>query len=127
MVRPDVPVFRRAVVGRLGLLHPFPGVVDSHPDAASLSDADLDVVRRACLDTVDAIPEDLRGLQARQVWAAGKLAVREPRPADAVLAHPDPAWAAFLGLPASVALEGRWVRLRAAAAPCTPDEGLSAA
>jgi hypothetical protein len=127
LAHPDVPVFPQAAVGHLGLRLPCRGAADSHPDAESWLDADRDAVRRACLDTVDAIPEDLRGLQARQVWAAGKLAVREPRPADAVLAHPDPAWAAFLGLPASVALEGRWVRLRAAAALCTPDEALSGA
>lgn len=86
-----MPVFRRAVVGRLGLLHPFPGVVDSHPDAASLSDADLDVVRRACLDMVDAIPEVRRGLPVQMDEAVGKLAAREPRPADAVPDHPGPA------------------------------------
>jgi hypothetical protein len=127
LAHPDVPVFPQAAVGRLGLRLPCRGVADSHPDAESLLDAVHGAVRRVFLDMVDAILEDLRGLQVRLVWAAGKLAVREPRPADAVRARPDPAWAAFLGLPASVALEGRWVRLRAAAAPCTPDEGLSAA
>ena len=127
MAHPDVPVFPQAAVGHLGLRLPCRGVADSHPDAESWLDADRDAVRRACLDTVDAIPEDLRGLQVRLVWAAGKLAGRAPRLADAVPARPDPAWAAFLGLPASVGLEVRWVRLRAAAALCIPDEALSAA
>ena len=124
MAHPDVPVFLQAAVGHLGLRLPFQGVADSHPDAESWLDADLCVVHQACPDMGGAIPEVRRGLMDE---AAGKLAVREPRPADAVLAHPDPAWAAFLGLPASVALEGRWVRLRAAAALCTPDEALSGA
>jgi hypothetical protein len=122
-----VPVFPQAAVGHLGLRLPCRGVADSRPDAESWLDADRDAVRRACLDTVDAIPEDLRGLQARQVWAAGKLAVREPRPADAVRARPDPAWVAFLALPASAVLEGRLVQRRAVAALCTPDEALSGA
>ena len=82
--RPDVPVFPLAAVGRLGLLHPFPGVADSHPDAVSLLDADHDAVRRVCLDTVDAIPEDRRGLPVQMDEAAGKLAARELRLADAV-------------------------------------------
>lgn len=127
MARPDVPVFPQAAVGHLGLRLPCRGVVDSHPDAESWLDADLDVVRQACLDMVDATPEDHRGLQVRLDEAAGKLAVREPRLADAVPARPDPAWVVFLGLPASVALGERWVRLRAAAEPCTRDEALSAA
>jgi hypothetical protein len=127
LARPDAPVFPQAAVGHLGLRLPCRGVADSHPDAESWLGADRDAVRRACLDKVDAIPEDHRGLQVRLVWAAGKLAVRAPRLADAVPARPDPAWVAFLGLPASVALEGRWVRLRAAAVLCTPDEALSAA
>jgi hypothetical protein len=127
LAHPDVPVFPQAAVGHLGLRLPCRGAADSHPDAESWLDADRDAVRRACLDTVDAIPEDLRGLQVHLDEAAEKLAAREPRLADAVPARPDPAWAVFLGLLALVALGGRWVRLRAAAAPCTPDEGLSAA
>jgi hypothetical protein len=122
-----VPVFPQVAVGRLDLRLPCRGVADSHPDAESWSDADRDAARRACLDTVDAILEDHRDLPVHPDEAAEKLAVREPHLADAVPARPDPAWVGFLGLPASAALEGRWVRLRAAAALCTPDEALSGA
>lgn len=107
MGRPDAPVFPQAAVGRRDLLRPFRGVADSHPDAVSLLGADHDAVRRACLDTVDAIPEDRQGRSDRLAWGAGKLAAREPRPADAVLAHPDPAWVVCLGLPAWVGLVER--------------------
>jgi hypothetical protein len=85
--RPDAPVFPQAAVDRRDLLRPFRGVADSHPDAVSLWDADHDAVRRVCLDTVDAIPEDRPGLRVQMDEVAGKLAVREPRLADAVLAH----------------------------------------
>ena len=88
MVRPDAPAFPLAAVDRLGLRLPSRGVADSHQDAASLWDAGLDAVRRACPDMADAIPEVRRDLMDE---AAGKLAVREPRLADAVLGHPDPA------------------------------------
>lgn len=88
LARPDVPVFPLAAVDHPALRLPFRGVADSHPDAVSLWDADHGVARRACPDMVDAIPEVRRGLMDE---AAGKLAVREPRLADAVLAHPDPA------------------------------------
>ena len=125
--RPDAPVFLQVAVGRRDLLHPFRGVADSHPDAVSLLGADRDVVRRACLDTVDAIPEDRQGRWDRLVWGAGKLAAREPRLADAVPDHPDPAWVVCLGLPAWVGLVERWGQPRAAAALYTPDEALSAA
>jgi hypothetical protein len=91
LARPDVPAFPRVAVAHLGLRLPFRGVADSHPDAASLWDAGLDVARRACLDMEDAIPEVRRGRLDHLVWAAGKLADREPRLADAVLAHPDSA------------------------------------
>lgn len=128
MGRRDVPVFPLAAVAHLDLLRPFRGVADSHPAAVSLLDEDLDAVRRACLDTEDAIPEGLRGrLDRRLVWAAEKLAGREPRLVDAVRARPGLAWTAFPGLPASGDLEGRWAQLRVAAALCTPDEALSAA
>jgi hypothetical protein len=63
-------------------------VADSHPDAVSLWDADLDAVRPAYLDMVDAIPEGLLGLMDE---AAEKLAVREPHLADAVPGHLGPA------------------------------------
>ena len=127
MARPDVPVFPQAAVGHLGLRLPFRGVADSHLDAVSLLDADRDAVRPACPDMVDAIPEGRQGRLDRLVWAAEKLAVREPRLADAVPAHLDSAWAVFPGRPALVALVERWARRRAAAGPCTPDEALSAA
>jgi hypothetical protein len=91
LARPDVPAFPRVAVAHLGLRLPFRGVADSHPDAASLWDAGLDVARRACLDMEDAIPEVRRGRLDHLVWAAGKLADHEPRLADAVLAHPDSA------------------------------------
>jgi hypothetical protein len=107
LARPDVPVFPQAAVGHLGLRLPFRGVADSRPDAESLSDADLDAVHRACLDTVDAILEDHLGRSDRLDEAAEKLAARELRLADAVPAHLDPAWAVCLGLPAWVALAER--------------------
>jgi hypothetical protein len=127
LAHPDVPVFPQAAVGRLGLRLPCRGVADSHPDAESWLDAVHGAVRRVFLDMVDAILEDHRGLPVHLDEAAEKLAGREPRLAVAVPARPDPAWAVFLGLLALVALGGRWVRLRAAAAPCTPDEALSGA
>jgi hypothetical protein len=127
LAHPDAPVFPLAAVDHLVLRHPFPGVADSHPDAESLLDADRGAVRRVCPDTVDAILEDHQGLLVHLDEAVGKLAAREPRLADAVLARPAPAWAVFLGLPALVGLVGRWVRQRAAAALYIPDEALSAA
>jgi len=125
--RPDVPVFPQAAVGHLGLLRPFRGAADIRLDAESLLDADHGAVRPVCLDMADAIPEDRRGLPVQMDEAVEKLAVREPRLADAVLAHPDPALAVFPGRPALVGLVGRWARPRAVAEPCTPDEAQSAA
>jgi hypothetical protein len=125
--RPDEPVFPQAAVDRLGLPLPFRGVADSHPDVVSLLGAGRDAVRRVCSDTADAIPEDHLGRSDRLVEVAEKLADREPRLADAVLAHLDPAWGVYPGLPASVALVGRLAQLRAAVAPYTPDEALFAA
>jgi hypothetical protein len=107
LARPDVPVFPQAAVGHLGLRLPFRGVADSHPDAANLLGAGRDAARRACLDTVDAILEDHLGLPVRPDEAAEKLAAHEPRLADAVPAHLDPAWAACLEPPAWVALAER--------------------
>jgi hypothetical protein len=127
LARPDAPVFPPEAVGHLGLLRPFPGVADSHPDAVSLLDADHDAVRPVCPDMVDAIPEVRRGLPVRRVWGAEKLAVRELCLADAVRAHPDSALAVFLGLPASAGLVERWARRRAAAELYIPDEAPSVA
>jgi len=127
LAHPDALVFPLAAVGHLVLRHPSRGVADSRPDAVSLLDADLDVVLPACPDMADAIPEDHRGLPVHLDEAAGKLAVREPRLADAVLARLAPAWAACLGLPALVGLVGRWARPLAAAEPYIQDEALSAA
>jgi hypothetical protein len=127
LVRRDVPVFPQVVVGRQDLLRPSRGVADNHLDAESLLDADHDAVRRVCLDTVDEILEGHWGLQVRLDEAAEKLAAREPRLADAVLARPDLAWAVCLAILALVGLVGRWARRRAAAALYIPDEVLSAA
>ena len=127
MARLDVPVFPQAAVGHLGLRLPFRGAADIRLDAESLLDADHGAVRPVCLDMADAIPEDRRGLPVQMDEAVEKLAVREPRLADAVLAHPDPALAVFPGRPALVGLVGRWVQRRAAAALYIPDEALSAA
>jgi hypothetical protein len=124
--RPDVPVFPLAAVNHLDLRLPSPDVADSRRDAASSLDADRGAVLRACLDMVDAIPEDRQGHLDHLAWAAEKLAGREPRLVDAVPDHPDPAWAECLGLPASVGLVERWARLRAAAELCTRDEAPSA-
>jgi hypothetical protein len=63
----------------------------------------------------------------RLVWAAGKLADREPRLADAVPAHPGFALAENPAHLALIALVERWARVRAAAELYTPDEALSAA
>lgn len=87
MARLDAPVFPLAEVGRRGLRLPSLGVVDNRPDAASLLDADLDVVRRVCPDMVGAIPEVRRGLLVQKDVDAEKLAGRERRPADAVPDH----------------------------------------
>ncbi len=124
MARPDVPVFPQAVVVHLGLLHPFRGVVDNHRAAESLLGADHGAVRPAGPDMAGAIPEVLRG---RTALAAGKSAVREPRLADAVLEHPDPAWALFLERLAWSVLDQRLAQQHAAAARCKPDAGLFAA
>ena len=93
MARPDVPVVLPAAEVHLGLLHPFRGEADSRQDAESLLGADHGAVHPACPDKAGAIPEGLRGLTAA---GAGKLAVHEPRPADAVPDHPDLAWVLFL-------------------------------
>ena len=127
MARPDVPVFPQAAVGHLGLRLPFRGVADIRQDAESLLDAARDAVRPVCLDMVDAIPEVRRGLPVRLDEAVEKLAAREQRPADAVPARPDSAWAVFPGHPAWVALVEHWAPRRVAAGPCIPDEALSAA
>ena len=127
MAHPDAPVFPPSAVGHLGLRHPFRAVADSHRDAVSLWDAALDAVHRAFLDTVDAIPEDRRGLPVQMDEAAGKLAAHEPRLADVVPAHLAPAWAEYLGLPALVCLAERWALPRVEAALYIPDEAQSAA
>jgi hypothetical protein len=127
LARQDALVFPLAAVDHLGLRHPSRGAADIRQDAVSLLDADLDVVLPVCPDMADAILEDHRGRPVHLDEVAEKLAVREPRPADAVLAHPDPAWAVFLGLPALVGLVGRWVQRRAAAALYIPDEAPFAA
>ena len=126
-VRPDVPVFPQAAVGHLGLLRPFRGAAGIRQDAVNLLGADHDAVRPVCLDMVDAIPEDHRGLPVHLDEAAEKLAVREPRLADVVLARLAPAWAACLGLPALVGLVERWARPLAAAEPYIQDEAPFAA
>jgi len=124
LARPDAQVFPPAAEGHLGLRLPFPGVADSHPGAESLSDVDRDAVLQACPDMVGAIPEARQGPMAVD---AEILVDRAPRPADAVQAHPDPAWAVCLALPASVALVERSAEPRAAVVPCKRDAALSAA
>ena len=127
MARPDVPAFPLVAEVHLDQRLPSLDVADSHRDAVSLSDADHGAVHRACLDKVGAILEDRQGHLGHLAWAAEKLAGHEPRLADAVPDHPDPAWAECLGLHASVGPVGRWAQPRAAAELCTPDEALSAA
>ncbi len=124
MARPDVPVFPQAAVVHLGLLHPFRDVADNHRAAESLLGADHGAVRPVGPDMADAIPEGRRG---RMALAAGKSAVREPRLADAVLEHPDPAWALFPERLAWSVLDKCLARQHAAEARCKPDAGLSAA
>jgi hypothetical protein len=128
LARPDALVFPLAAVDHLVLRHPSRGVADIRQAAVSLWDADLDVVLPACPDTVDAILEDHRDLPVHLDEAAEKLAVREPRLADAVLAHLAPAWAARLGLHASAAdFVEHWARPLAAAALYIQDEAPFAA
>ena len=127
MVRPDVPVFPQVAVDHLGLRLPFRGVADSPLDAESLLDAARDAVRPVCPDMVDAIPEGRRGRPVQMGEAVEKLAVREPRLADAVPARLDSALDVFPGHPALIGLAERWVRRRAAAEPCTRDEAQSEA
>ncbi|HXJ72397.1 MAG TPA: hypothetical protein VNM37_06075 [Candidatus Dormibacteraeota bacterium] len=127
LARPDALVFPLAAVDHLVLRHPSRGVADIRQDAVSLLDADLDVVLPACPDMADAILEGRRGLPARMDEAVEKLAVREPRLADAVLAHLDFASGVFPGRPALVGLVGRWARPLAAAALYIPDEAPFAA
>lgn len=88
LARPDALAFPLAAVDHPALRLPCQGVADSHLDAVSLLGADLDVVRPACLDMADAIPEVRQDLMDE---AAGKLAGHEPRLADAVPAHLAPA------------------------------------
>ena len=124
LVRPDVPVFPRAVVGHLGLLHPFRVEADIRRDAESLLGADRDAVRPVYPDMAGAILEGLRG---RTAVAAGKSAAREPRLVDAALDHPGPAWALFPARLAWSVLEKRLGRRRAAAARCKQDAARFAA
>jgi hypothetical protein len=128
LVRPDVPVFLPEAEDHPGLCHrPFPDEADSHRGVESLWDADRGVVRPACSDMVGAIPEVRPGHWGRLAVAVEKLAGRELRPADAVLGHPDPAWAACLARLASVGLGERLEEPRAVAEPCRPAEVLFAA
>ena len=74
---------------------------------------------------VAAIPE---GLLDPMAVAAGKLAVREPRPADAVPGRLDFASVWYPELPASPdALAERWAQPRVVVAPYKPDAAPSAA
>jgi hypothetical protein len=93
LARPDVPVFLPAAEVHLGLRHllPFQGEADSRRDAESLSGADRGAVRRVYFDMVGAIPEDRLGHLGLLAVAAGKLADREPRLADAVRGRLDSA------------------------------------
>ena len=92
MARPDAQVFPQAEVGHRGLLHPFRGEADNRPAAESSLGADHGAVRRVDPDMADAI---LEGLRDRKALAAGKLAAREPRLADAVLDRLGPASVLF--------------------------------
>jgi hypothetical protein len=121
LARPDVPVFPPAGAVHLDLRLPSRDVADSHLDEVNLWDADRDAVRRAFLDTVGAIPEDHWDHLARPAWAAEKLAVREPRPADAVPDHPDFAWAVCLEHPALICFVGRWAEPHGAVEPYIRD------
>jgi hypothetical protein len=94
LARPDVPVFPQEAEVHLGLRHlPCLGVADSRRDAENLLDAGRDAVRPVCLDKADVRPE-ARHLDL-MAWVFGKLAVREPRPADAALGRLDLASAWF--------------------------------
>jgi hypothetical protein len=127
LARLDVPVFPLVAAVHLDPRLPSPGVADNHPAAESLLGADLGAVRPVDPDMGGAIPEDRRGLRVRKALAAGKSVVREPRLADAVLEHPDPAWVLFPERLAWSVLEKCLARRHAAAARCKPDAGRFAA
>jgi len=111
LARPDVPVFPPVAEVRLGLHRPFPDVADSRPDVVCWSGAGRGAVRQVCLDTVGASPERLRD---RMAAGAEKLAVRGPRPADAVPDRPASVW--FLLRPAWNVPAERWALSHVAAA-----------
>jgi hypothetical protein len=124
LARPDVPAFPQAAVGRLGLHHPFRGEADNHQAAESLLGADHGAVRPVDPDMAGAIPEGLRG---RTAVAAGKLAVHEPRLADAVPVHPGPASALFPERLAWSDPAQRWAQRHAEVARYKQDVGRFAA
>jgi len=77
-------------------------------------------------DMGGAIPEDRR-LPDPLAGAVEKLAVHGPRPADAVLGHPDPAWAECLELLHRTALRSAGRSCARVAALCIRAEDQSAA
>jgi hypothetical protein len=117
LARPDVPVFPRAAVVHLDLLHPFPVEADIRPDAVSLWDVGHGAVRPVGPDMAGAILEGLRDLKALD---AGKSAARELRLVDAVPDRPDPAWVLFPERLAWSVLEKNLAQRHAAEAPCKP-------
>lgn len=87
MGRPDVPVFPPVAAAHPGLLRPCPDAADNRRAAANLWDADHGAARRDGLDTVDAILEHRLDHPDLTAADAGKSAVREQLPADAVPDH----------------------------------------
>ena len=123
-----MPVFPPEEEVHLGLRRlPFLGVVDSRRGAESWLDVGHDAVHPACFDMAGEIPEGRQGRPDHLVGAAERLADRGPRLADAAPGRLDPAWAACLGRPASVALVARWAEPLVVAARYRPDAARSAA
>src|SRR5262249_4441908 len=116
----DAPVFPLEVEAHLGLRLPCPDAEDIRRDAGRWWDVVHDAARLVCPDR-GAILEGRR--QGRMALGAGKLAVREPLPADAVLGQ--------ALLPAHHASEDglaeRWRPLVSAAGPYRQALGRSAA
>ena len=114
-----MPAFPLEVEAHLGLLLPCPDAEDIRRDAVRW----WDVVHAAARPVYPDRGAILEGRRVRMVLGAGKLAVREPLPADAVRGQVFPQ-----ARPASEdALAERWRPLVAAAEPYRQALGQSAA
>jgi hypothetical protein len=119
MAHPDAPVFPPAVEEHPVLRLPCPDAEDIRRDAVCWWDVVHDAVRLVCPDR-GAI---LEGRPGQMAWGAGKLAVREPLPVDAV---PDQAVRRARHASADAPAERLRPRVSAAAEPYRQASGLSA-